>query len=152
MWSAAILAGGRARRLGGLDKSALIVDGVAVIDRQLAVLRGRARNIVLVGFRGPGPAPCPVVDDLTPGAGPLGALVTALMSATTDRVFVLAGDMPFITAPFVEYLATLAHVGARGRPGQAPAGGIRCAPCMHATPPPSSQPRSTPASEPSRPR
>jgi molybdopterin-guanine dinucleotide biosynthesis protein A len=109
MWSAAILAGGRARRLGGLDKSALIVDGVAVIDRQLAVLRGRARNIVLVGFRGPGPAPCPVVDDLTPGAGPLGALVTALMSATTDRVFVLAGDMPFITAPFVEYLATLAH-------------------------------------------
>jgi molybdopterin-guanine dinucleotide biosynthesis protein A len=109
MWSAAILAGGRARRLGGLDKSALIVDGMAVIDRQLAVLRGPARNIVLVGFRGPGPAPCPVVDDLTPGAGPLGALVTALMSATTDRVFVLAGDMPFITAPFVEYLATLAH-------------------------------------------
>ena len=50
-----------------------------------------------------------MVDDLTPGAGPLGALVTALMSATTDRVFVLAGDMPFITAPFVEYLATLAH-------------------------------------------
>ena len=112
MWSAAILAGGRARRLGGLDKSALIVDGMAVIDRQLAVLRGRARNIVLVGFRGPGPAPCPVVDDLTPGAGPLGALVTALMSATTDRVFVLAGDMPFVTAPFVEYLATLSHARA----------------------------------------
>ena len=36
MWGAAILAGGRARRLGGPDKSALIVDGVAVIDRQLA--------------------------------------------------------------------------------------------------------------------
>ncbi len=109
MWSAAILAGGRARRLDGMDKSALVVGGMAVIDRQLAVLRGRARNIVLVGFRGPGPAPCPVIDDLTPGTGPLGALVTALISATTDRVFVLAGDMPFITAPFVEYLAALAH-------------------------------------------
>jgi molybdopterin-guanine dinucleotide biosynthesis protein A len=109
MWSAAILAGGRARRLGGLEKGALVVDGMSVIDRQLAVLRGRARSIVLVGFRGPGPAPCPVVDDLRPGTGPLGALVTALASATTDRVFVLAGDMPFITAPFVEYLATLAH-------------------------------------------
>lgn len=109
MWSAAILAGGRAQRLGGLDKGALVVDGVSVIDRQLAVLRGRARSIVLVGFRGPGPAPCPVVDDLAPGTGPLGALVTALSSATTDRVFVLAGDMPFITAPFVEYLATLAQ-------------------------------------------
>jgi molybdopterin-guanine dinucleotide biosynthesis protein A len=108
MWSAAILAGGRARRLGGLDKGAIVVDGMSVIDRQLAVLRGRARNIVLVGFRGPGPAPCPVVDDLRPGTGPLGALVTALASATTDRVFVVAGDMPFITTPFVEYLATLA--------------------------------------------
>lgn len=108
MWSAAILAGGRGRRLGGLAKGALVIDGEAVIDRQLAVLRGRARDIVLVGFRGPGPAPCPVVDDVRPGTGPLGALLTALMSATTDRVFVLAGDMPFITAPFVEYLAALA--------------------------------------------
>src|SRR4029078_11427090 len=109
MWSAAILAGGRARRLGGLDKSALLVDGMAVIDSPLAGRRGAARNIVLVGFRGPGPAPCPVVDDLTPGAGPLGALVTALRSATTDRVFVLAGGMPVITAASVEYLATLAR-------------------------------------------
>jgi molybdenum cofactor guanylyltransferase len=107
MWSAAILAGGRARRLGGQDKGALIVDGVSVIDRQLAALRGRARNIVLVGFRGPGPAPCPVLDDVRPGTGPLGALVTALTWATTDRVLVLAGDMPYVTGPFLEYLAAL---------------------------------------------
>src|SRR5262249_18982736 len=103
MWSAAILAGGRARRLGGQEKSARIVDGVPLIDRQLAVLRGRARDILLVGFRGPGPAPCSVIEDLRPGTGPLGALVTALVSVTTDRVFVLASDMPFVTAPFVEF-------------------------------------------------
>jgi molybdopterin-guanine dinucleotide biosynthesis protein A len=107
MWSAAILAGGRARRLGGQDKGALIVDGVSLIDRQLAVLRGRARDILFVGFRGPGAAPCRVVDDLRPGTGPLGALVTALTFATTDHVLVLAGDMPFVTEPFVEYLAAL---------------------------------------------
>ena len=38
-WSAAILAGGRARRLGGQDKSALIVDGVRFIDRQREALQ-----------------------------------------------------------------------------------------------------------------
>jgi molybdenum cofactor guanylyltransferase len=108
MWSAAILAGGRARRLGGQDKSALVIEGASIIDRQLAVLRGRARDILLVGFRGPGAAPCPVIEDLRPGTGPLGALVTALTFAAMDHVFVLAGDMPFVTGPFVEYLASLA--------------------------------------------
>jgi molybdopterin-guanine dinucleotide biosynthesis protein A len=108
MWSAAILVGGRARRLDGRDKSALVVDGVPIIDRQVAILRGRARDILLVGSRGAVPASCTAVDDLTPGAGALGALVTALTAAPTDRVLVLAGDMPFVTAPFVEFLAAVA--------------------------------------------
>jgi molybdenum cofactor guanylyltransferase len=105
MWSGAILAGGQARRLGGRDKSALLVEGVSILDRQLASLRGVADTIVLVGFRGSYPAPCPVVDDLRPGTGPLGALFTALATATTDRVLVVAGDMPYVTAAFFKYLA-----------------------------------------------
>jgi molybdopterin-guanine dinucleotide biosynthesis protein A len=108
MWSAAILAGGRAERLDGRDKSAILVEGISILDRQLAVLRGRARSILLIGSRGAVPAPCVAVDDLTPGTGPLGALVTALTVAPTARILVLASDMPFISAPFVEFLATVA--------------------------------------------
>jgi molybdopterin-guanine dinucleotide biosynthesis protein A len=38
--SAAILAGGRASRFGGRDKSALIVNGRTILDRQLSALDG----------------------------------------------------------------------------------------------------------------
>ena len=36
--SVAILAGGQATRFGGRDKSALLVDGRSILDRQLAAL------------------------------------------------------------------------------------------------------------------
>jgi molybdopterin-guanine dinucleotide biosynthesis protein A len=38
MPSAAILAGGRASRFGGRDKSALVVEGQPILDRPLAAL------------------------------------------------------------------------------------------------------------------
>jgi molybdopterin-guanine dinucleotide biosynthesis protein A len=106
-WSAAILAGGQARRLGGQDKSALIVDGVRFIDRQIAALRPLTDRIVLVGYRGSGPAPLPVEIDRWPGTGALGALGTALSVAQTDRVLVLACDLPFVTTEFLAFLAAV---------------------------------------------
>jgi molybdopterin-guanine dinucleotide biosynthesis protein A len=104
-WSAAILAGGRARRLGGQDKSALIVDGFRFIDRQLDALRPLTDRIVLVGYRGAPPASIPVERDGWPDAGPLGGLATALVTAATDRVLVLACDLPYVTTPFLAFLA-----------------------------------------------
>jgi len=106
-WSAAILAGGRARRLGGQDKSALIVDGVRFIDRQREALRPLTDRIVLVGYRGDHPPPFPVEDDRWPEAGPLGGLATALLAATTERVLVLACDLPCVTTQFLAYLANV---------------------------------------------
>jgi molybdopterin-guanine dinucleotide biosynthesis protein A len=38
MHSVAILAGGDARRFGGRDKSALVVDGRTILERQIAEL------------------------------------------------------------------------------------------------------------------
>jgi molybdopterin-guanine dinucleotide biosynthesis protein A len=104
-WSAAILAGGRARRLGGQDKSALIVDGLRFIDRQREALQPLTDRIVLVGYRGAHPAPFPVEHDRWPGTGPLGGLATALLTATTDRVMVLACDLPCVTTQFLAFLA-----------------------------------------------
>src|SRR5580765_4083245 len=105
MWSAAILAGGRARRLGGQDKSALIVDGVRLLDRQLAALHSLTDTILLVGYPGPAPASCVVVPDHRPGTGPLGAIATALSVATTERVLIVAVDLPFLTTAFFDFLA-----------------------------------------------
>lgn len=104
-WSAAILAGGRARRLGGQDKSALIVDGRRFIDRQREALQPLTDRIVLVGYRGAHPAPFPVEHDRWPDTGPLGGLATALLTATTDRVLVLACDLPYVTTQFLAFLA-----------------------------------------------
>jgi molybdenum cofactor guanylyltransferase len=105
MWSAAILAGGRARRLGGQDKSALIVDGVRLLDRQIAAVCPLTDTILLVGYPGPAPASSVVVPDHRPGTGPLGAISTALSIAPTERVLILAADLPFLTTAFLEFLA-----------------------------------------------
>jgi molybdenum cofactor guanylyltransferase len=108
-WSAAILAGGRARRLGGQDKSALIVDGLRFIDRQRDAVSPLTDRIVLIGARDAGGAPLPVEDDRWPGTGPLGGLATALLTATTDRVLVLACDLPCVTTEFLAFLADVDH-------------------------------------------
>src|SRR5882762_4393485 len=55
MWTAAILAGGQARRLGGRDKSALRVGAESILERQLAVLRALTPHILIVGHHPPSP-------------------------------------------------------------------------------------------------
>lgn len=110
MCTAAILAGGRARRLGGRDKSRLAVGSLRIIDRQIAVLREVADHVLIVTGERDRYAPLglPVVDDLVPGAGALGGIYTALVAAPTDQTLVVACDMPFLTAPFLHHLA---HAG-----------------------------------------
>jgi molybdopterin-guanine dinucleotide biosynthesis protein A len=106
-FSAAILAGGRARRLGGIDKGALTVGTLPILDRQLALLRGLTANISIVGTTRPSAAnDLVMIPDLIEGAGAIGGLYTALVSAPTDAVLVIACDMPFLTAPFLTHLVT----------------------------------------------
>jgi molybdopterin-guanine dinucleotide biosynthesis protein A len=106
-WTGAILAGGRARRFGGRDKSSLVVDGRRIRDRQLEALRAAAVEVLIVAndptaHRDAG---VPVIQDAIPGAGPLGGIYTALLAVRTPRVVVLACDMPFVTAPLLSALA-----------------------------------------------
>lgn len=109
-WSAAILAGGRATRLGGVVKPLLEVGGATILARQAAVLATLGVEPVLVApaaapFAG---LPYRVVADVVTGSA-LGALYTALASATTAHVLVLAGDLPFVTAPFLAHLVARRH-------------------------------------------
>ena len=112
--SAAILAGGLASRFGGTDKGALVVDGRTIVDRQVAELSSLTDDVLVVratdvardgGTQRIGPR---VIADLVPGCGPLGGLHAALVEARGDTVFVVACDMPYVTAPFIAYLFSLA--------------------------------------------
>lgn len=96
--SAAILAGGRARRFGGLDKSRLVVDGTPIIVRQLAVLQLVAREVVVVASGAPRFADLSVTvhADVVPGAGALGGILTAVETARSPFVLVVACDLPFL--------------------------------------------------------
>jgi molybdopterin-guanine dinucleotide biosynthesis protein A len=95
MTSAAILAGGRARRFGGRDKTRLAVDGRSMLERQCDVLRACVPRIFLVGYRGAVPVGSSVtpIADRTPDRGPLGGLDAAL-AAADDAVLAIACDMP----------------------------------------------------------
>jgi molybdopterin-guanine dinucleotide biosynthesis protein A len=115
--SAAILTGGAATRLGGRDKSALVVDGQTILERQLTAISHVTDDVVLIGTP-PSIRPAPrcqpflpprAVPDLAPGLGPLGGLHTALAETTGDVLLLLACDMPFVSGPFLAYLASLAR-------------------------------------------
>src|SRR5438876_257040 len=96
--AAAIVAGGRARRFGGRDKSRLVVDGQSIINRQLEILQQLTTSIFVVATDGERFADLglPVFPDLMPEAGVLGGILTALASTDLDRVLVVAGDLPFL--------------------------------------------------------
>jgi molybdopterin-guanine dinucleotide biosynthesis protein A len=106
MTSAAILAGGQARRMGGRDKSQLQIDGRTILERQVDALYGVAGRIWLVGYRGRPPRglAVTVLADRTAGRGPLGGLDAALAAAGEDDVLLLACDLPNITQPMLAHL------------------------------------------------
>jgi len=78
-----------------------------VLDRLLAVLEAVPARVMLVG--GPADRAWPdgvqPVPDAKAGLGPLGGIHAALTHATGDRALILACDMPFLTAPFLAWLA-----------------------------------------------
>jgi molybdenum cofactor guanylyltransferase len=108
MPSAAILAGGRASRFGGRDKSALVVEGRPILERQLAALSQVADDVMLVvGKEMPPRADVRVVRDLVTASGPLGGLDAALTAARHDALVLVACDMPFVTARLLGHLLGL---------------------------------------------
>jgi molybdopterin-guanine dinucleotide biosynthesis protein A len=111
MVGAAILAGGRASRLGGRMKALLPLGEARIIDHQLAALGACAAPIVIVA-NDPEPFSAlgvPVVADRIPGAGAIGGLLTGIGETGAPATIVIACDLPFVTAAFLGALA-----GARG--------------------------------------
>ena len=104
--AAAILAGGRASRFSGRDKSRLIVEGQSIIVRQVEILQQVAGEIFIVANDAERFADLElaVYPDLVAGLGAIGGLQTALERARADTVIVVACDLPFLHAGLMERL------------------------------------------------
>ena len=107
-FSAAILAGGRSRRMGQ-DKSMMEIGGVPVIRRIADTLGGMFTEVFVVanekeGYERMGLA---VVGDIHPGNDSLGGLHTAVVRAGFPHVFVAGCDMPLLQPALIRGLASL---------------------------------------------
>lgn len=102
-YTAVVLAGGKAARLGGQAKPQLVVGGRTMLAAVLAAVAD-AHQRVVVGPRQPAPDDVLLVREHPPGGGPVAALRAGLPHVTTDVVAVLAGDLPFLTAVLISEL------------------------------------------------
>jgi molybdenum cofactor guanylyltransferase len=103
----ALIAGGRATRMGGAPKGLLRVDGEPIAARSLALFR-RVFGRALVIANDPRPYAglgAPILPDLLPGRGAPGGLHAALSAAETRWVFAAGCDMPFLDAGPIAFLA-----------------------------------------------
>ncbi len=93
-FDAIVLAGGRATRLGGIDKSALLLSGQRLVDRVVAAARGAgARRVVVVGPDSSGTLADAVVREEPEFAGPLAAIAAGLGEVRSGWTMVLACDL-----------------------------------------------------------
>jgi molybdopterin-guanine dinucleotide biosynthesis protein A len=104
-YSAVVLAGGRAARLGGQAKPQLVVGDRAMLTTVLDAVADAAVRVV-VGPPQPVPSDVVLVREHPPGGGPVAALRAGLAEVRTDVVAVLAGDLPFLTPAVLTGLRT----------------------------------------------
>jgi molybdopterin-guanine dinucleotide biosynthesis protein A len=106
MRAAIVLAGGQARRLGGVDKALVEIDGVTMLDRVLAAAAPNCDRLVVVGP----PRATTVADvrftmEAEPGGGPVPAVAAGLAEVpNADTILVLAVDLALLAPEHVEVL------------------------------------------------
>ena len=114
-WDALVVAGGRARRLGGIDKTALIWHGRTLLDGVLAAVSGAAR-VCVVGSDANLPANVVRAVERPRWGGPAAAMVAGLQAlaevGSGDWVLVLAGDLVHADQAVPDLLAALATLTA----------------------------------------
>jgi len=99
-----ILAGGESSRMGR-DKALVEIGGKPLLLRAVQLLEPLAASVTIVGEkRRNGEFGAPVLTDRWPGAGPLGAIATALANANNAWALILACDMPLITVEWLSWL------------------------------------------------
>ena len=105
--SAIVLCGGKSSRMG-FDKAFLRIEDETLVERQVQLLSGRFKKVILV-TNSPGRyksrGRVKVVTDIVRGLGPLGGLYTGLQNSGSEYNLVAACDMPFINLNLAAYMA-----------------------------------------------
>ncbi len=108
MVTLAIQAGGQSRRMGrdkglvplaGRPMISHVIERTAHLGDDVLITTNQPEAYSFLGF--------PMASDPVPGAGSLAGLHTALQAARGDTVVVLACDLPFVSAPLLEYMLRL---------------------------------------------
>jgi molybdenum cofactor guanylyltransferase len=91
----------------GQDKAGLKIEGKPLWRRQLATLEATGASEILIS--GPLDGPCSesgkqIIEDVEPGLGPIGGLVTAMAHARHPLVLILAIDLPRMTSSYLQSL------------------------------------------------
>lgn len=128
--TAVVLAGGRGRRMGGVDKGLVTLNGRPLIKQALDAIEPQVGAVVINAnrnidrYRELGH---PVLQDVMDGyQGPLAGFSSALAAAATDYVIFLPCDAPLLPGDYVERMAAglrsqnatlaVAHDGVRMQP------------------------------------
>ncbi|MFH1011467.1 MAG: molybdenum cofactor guanylyltransferase [bacterium] len=103
-----VLAGGQSRRFGQ-DKTLLEWEGTPLIVRTVRTAQKVARDVKIVArqrekFEFVG---VPVLLDIVKRVGPLAGLLTALEDCAQAHCFILACDMPYLTADWLMKIADI---------------------------------------------
>lgn len=100
--TAFVLAGGKSSRMGE-DKAFLSLGSQTLLERALQ-LAATVGDVRIVGEAGKFGRFRPVVEDIYPERGPLGAIHAALCRTQTELNLMLAVDLPFVPGTFLCYL------------------------------------------------
>ena len=103
-----ILAGGRATRMGGVDKGLVPINGRPMIAWVIGALRPQVADLLINANRNReryGEFGCNVIDDGdSEFRGPLAGMVSGMRAAQTPWVAIVPCDSPLITSDLVERL------------------------------------------------
>lgn len=99
-----ILVGGKSSRMGR-DKALLEISGKPLAARTAEMVKPLVASVMLIGEpRRQTELGLPVIADRWPGAGPLGAIATALLGTTKLWALILACDLPYLNAKWIQSL------------------------------------------------
>ena len=106
--TAFVLAGGKSSRMGS-DKAFVQLGGETLLAKALKLARVVTEEVRIVGDAGKFTAFGRVVEDVYRNQGPMGGIHAALSGSSTELNLILAVDLPFVEASFLQYLLSRAR-------------------------------------------
>jgi len=110
--TAVILAGGEGRRMGGLDKGLIELDGKPLIEHVIAQLIPQSSNIIISANRNLEHYQTygyPIILDQIKNQGPLAGILSALLQCKSDWLLTVPCDSPHLPLDLIQRIINTAN-------------------------------------------